>query len=354
MRIGLKMKTLLAFALLLFAINAGAQDYKFSQFYNSPLNLNPASTGKINSLYRFVANYRIQYLPIQSSPTPYNTLSGSADFGLFRDKLKGDIFGLGIIFTNDRQSYIRTNTAMLSIGFNKGLGRDKKHFLSFGTQVGFTQRVLDISNLSFEKQFTGTGFDLQLPSGENLIDALRAQNQTRAKFMKANVNLGLLWSGAFNKMWSAYAGFSMFNIVKPKDTFLKSDNERAFRFNAHAGVLIDIKKIVLISPNGMYMQQAKAQQWIAGTSVSVNLSGKSQPYKTALSAGFWYDGNKAIIASTGVSFSGVQIAISYDATLQKDLSKATKSFGAIEASIIYTGRPLDKRKQYSPLLCPHF
>jgi type IX secretion system PorP/SprF family membrane protein len=243
---------------------------------------------------------------------------------------------------------------MLSIAYNKGLGRDKNHYLSFGTQIGFTQRTLDISNLAFERQFTGTGFDLQLPSGENIIDALRSQNQTRARFIKANLNIGLLWSANFNKMWGAYVGASMFNIVKPKDTFFKSDNERAFRFNGHAGVLIDINSFVLISPNVMFMTQAKAQQIIGGTSAAFNLSGKREPYKTAVSVGVWYDGNSALISSAGVSFSGLQIAISYDATFKKDLSKAVKSFGALEASIIYTGRPLDKKKQYSPLLCPKF
>ena len=118
--------------------------------------------------------------------------------------------------------------------------------------------------------------------------------------------------------------------------------------------MIDVKNFVLISPNGMYMYQAKAQQWIAGSSFSFNLSGKSDPYRTAVSTGLWYDGNGALIALAGVSFSGVQIGLSYDATIRKTLSQAVKTFGALEASIIYTGKPVDKKKRYSPLLCPKF
>ena len=114
MKNNLHFKILLSVFILIFTINTKAQDYKFSQFYNSPLNLNPANTGKINSLYRLVANYRLQYLPLQS-PSPYNTLSASADFGLFRDKLKNDIFGIGAVFVNDRQTAIRTNTFMISL-----------------------------------------------------------------------------------------------------------------------------------------------------------------------------------------------------------------------------------------------
>lgn len=101
-----------------------------------------------------------------------------------------------------------------------------------------------------------------------------------------------------------------------------------------------------------------------GTSVSVNLSGREEPFRTAVSAGVWIDGNQklkagdnamgSVIASVGVSFYGVQVGLSYDAALKKDLSKAVKTFGALEASIIYTSKPLDKRKHASPLMCPNF
>ncbi len=337
------------FLVLIFFIslsNAKAQDYKFSQFYNSPLNLNPALTGKINSLYRFVANYRVQYLPVQS-PSPYNTLSASADFGILRDKLKGDIFGVGLVFTNDRQTAIRSNSMMASVAYNKSLGKDKNHFLGVGMQIGFLQRHLDYGNLVFASQFDSINFrfDLTRPNGEAFASG---------KYIKPNLNIGLFWTSNFTKSIGAYAGLSIFNIIKPKDTFFKENNERALRYNVQAGMFIDVKQICLISPNGMYMYQAKAQQWIAGSSFSFNLSGKKEPYRTAVSAGIWYDGNGAVIASTGVSFTGVQVGLSYDATVKKDLAKAVKSFGAFEVSIIYTGKALEKKKSYSPLLCPKF
>ena len=66
------------------------QDHKFSQFYNSPLNLNPALTGKLNSYYRIVANYRNQYARI-STPSPYNTFAFSADAGFLREQLNDNI-----------------------------------------------------------------------------------------------------------------------------------------------------------------------------------------------------------------------------------------------------------------------
>jgi type IX secretion system PorP/SprF family membrane protein len=275
----------------LFINTAKSQDYKFSQFYNSPLNLNPANTGKIPGLYRLVANYRIQYLPLQR-PSPFNTFSFSADAGLFRDRLRDDIWGIGVVFTNDRQTSIRTNSFMISTAYHKALGKDGNHYLGAGFQIGFTQRSVDLGNLSFESQFTGTGFDLSRSNRENFVDN---------RYIKPNMNIGIMWSSKFSKMLGVYAGFSMFNIIKAKDTFFKSDNERAYRMNGHAGLVIDVNSKVMISPNGMYMHQSKAQQWYAGTSVAVNLSGKKEPYKTAVSAGVWVDGNQKLKAGDNAS-----------------------------------------------------
>lgn len=349
-------KSIVLLFILSFTYNLNAQDYKFSQFYNSPLNLNPANTGRINSLYRLVANYRLQYLPLQT-PSPFNTFSASGDLGLFRDQLHDDIWGIGAVFTYDRQTAIQTNSFMISTAYHKSLGREKNHYLSAGFQIGFTQRTLDRGNLSFENQFDGRigAFDLNLPNREAFKSG---------KYFQPNMNIGLMWSSQFTKLIGVYAGFSMFNVIKSKDTFFKSDNERARRYNAHAGLVFNINNKIMVSPNGMFMTQAKAIQWVAGTSVGVNLSGRDEPYRTAVSVGVWVDGNQklkagdnamgSVIASVGFSFFGVQIGLSYDASLKKDLSKAVKTFGALEASIIYTSKPLDRKKHASPLLCPTF
>ena len=47
-----------------------AQDIHFSQFYFSPLNLNPAATGIFDGDYRIAGNHRQQW---RSVTTPYTT-----------------------------------------------------------------------------------------------------------------------------------------------------------------------------------------------------------------------------------------------------------------------------------------
>ena len=181
------------FTLGVWSAQVVAQDYKFNQFYNSPLNLNPAMTGKLKGLYRLTANYRVQSSPV-STPAPYSTLSASADFGLLQSKLGGDILGLGIIASADNQAggALKTNDIMASVAYHKSFGYDNDHYLSAGFQAGIKSRRLDVSQLYFESQFNPTlnGFDLSLPNLEKF---------DRASYTAVNMHAGIFWSSNFTE-----------------------------------------------------------------------------------------------------------------------------------------------------------
>ena len=90
--------SLLIFAAF-FAVCTYAQDPHFSQFFASPLTLNPAFTGKFDGQWRLAVNHRDQW---PSIPKAYVTTSGSFDFSIMKDKLPaGDVFGIGISGLSD-------------------------------------------------------------------------------------------------------------------------------------------------------------------------------------------------------------------------------------------------------------
>src|SRR5215471_8523943 len=93
-----KILTILALGLS-FSIEALAQDPAFSQFFASPLTLNPAFTGKFNGVFRAAGNYRNQWPTINNS---FITSTISVDGGIFRNKLPAnDLCGLGLmVMTN--------------------------------------------------------------------------------------------------------------------------------------------------------------------------------------------------------------------------------------------------------------
>src|SRR5438045_9699739 len=79
------MKKLPLLVLLLIALrSAHAQDPSFSQFFSSPLNVNPALTAKINSDWRAISNFRDQWIGPASS---YATGTISFDRKILQNKI---------------------------------------------------------------------------------------------------------------------------------------------------------------------------------------------------------------------------------------------------------------------------
>lgn len=73
------MRKLILIGLMLsgFIIDAHAQDPHFSQFFASPLTLNPALTGKFDGNLRATGNYRNQWPTINRA---FTTTTVSVDF----------------------------------------------------------------------------------------------------------------------------------------------------------------------------------------------------------------------------------------------------------------------------------
>ena len=59
-----KLYYLMLGGLIMLSTDVIGQDIHFSQFYMSPLTLNPALTGVMNCNTRFVGNYRNQWSPV--------------------------------------------------------------------------------------------------------------------------------------------------------------------------------------------------------------------------------------------------------------------------------------------------
>ncbi|MDQ6763411.1 MAG: type IX secretion system membrane protein PorP/SprF, partial [Bacteroidota bacterium] len=79
---------------------AKAQDPHFSQFFSSPLTLNPALTGKFNGTLRVAGNYRNQWPAFNNV---YTTSTLSVDFAILKSRLPDfDTWGIGILALTDK------------------------------------------------------------------------------------------------------------------------------------------------------------------------------------------------------------------------------------------------------------
>src|ERR1700712_1189527 len=140
-----------------------AQDLHFSQFFNSPLTTNPANTGFIpDADYRLGASYRNQYSSILAAP--YKTISIFGDAQLFRNQLENGWLGLGGVILSDvaGSGGLRSTKIYGSLAYHQQLGNSS--LLSAGFNVGWANKRIDVSKLSFPDQFDGKFFDNTLPS----------------------------------------------------------------------------------------------------------------------------------------------------------------------------------------------
>src|SRR5512133_1937836 len=96
------------FRIIVLLIIAGTgcygQDPQFSQFFSSPLNINPALTAHINSDWRLISNLRDQWI---GPASPYVTGTVSYDRKLFQNKIPNvenvddNVFGIGAMMMYD-------------------------------------------------------------------------------------------------------------------------------------------------------------------------------------------------------------------------------------------------------------
>jgi len=113
--------TLLFFLTLFTVLNVQAQDPNFSQFFASPLTLNPALTGKFDGVVRVAGNYRNQWPTINNA---YTTYTASIDAGILKNHIpEYDQFGVGVMGFSDKSGNgaLQNNFFAVSTAYHKSL-----------------------------------------------------------------------------------------------------------------------------------------------------------------------------------------------------------------------------------------
>lgn len=291
------------------------QDIHFSQFYNSPLNLNPAMIGVFDGDYRFVANQRTQW---SSVTTPYSTFGLSADAG----SLFGSPFGAGLSIYNDKAGDSEFGTLQIGLGASYRFKLDSTQSLTISAQPAFTQRSINYTKLQFDNQYNGFFFDESLGNGETF------QNNGGTYF---NLHGGLSWNKKIAQRKEITAGFALHNILRPEQTFFNANIPLHQRITLHTGALFAVSDKVDVLPAIQFQKQHNYKEIIFGGQGKYHLNNGN--YK-ALYAGIWYRNADATYFSIGMDYSDFHFGISYDLNLSS-LEVASNHRGGFEFAIIY-------------------
>ncbi len=334
-----------------------AQDPHFSQFYSSPLQMNPAMTGIFPGEYRFVANYRTQNYAVLGNQS-YKSLAASFEWR--RAANRNDYFSLGLAALRDQvgESNFTRSRAVLSGSYIKHLGggryRSGDQYLVAGGQAGIGQWSYDWDNLWFSQQFfvdessRQAFIDFGTPNGENL--------NVMQTDMFVEFNAGLLYYNVIDEDNSFYLGGAMQHLTEPNVSFLEDQSEKLYRrWVAQAGGQLSVTREFSLLPAVAVMGQGASFQTIGG----LNLRYSNRDWReVAIRAGIWgrvvnQDESKvgldAVVFSAILEMERIQIGASYDVTVS-NLASANNSRGAFELSVIY----VQPEKARFKTICPKF
>ena len=346
------MKKILVLALLTVLVGKiFSQDRQFTQFYASPLTLNPALSGMFDGKYRVGSIYRDQWRGLLEQP--YQTFSFGADLRLdpFRNKFNKDRIGVGLVFFRDKVNALDFSTTQIAMSgaYHKALDINNTQYLSAGFQIGLTQRNVNYENLTFQDQWNGIdGFSL--PRGERLPEN---------NFGYSDFSAGLNYTATFEPKTSLFIGASAHHINSPNVSFYKGEELpkiallRRYSLQIAMNFPVNRAHTVFVSPRVVTSVQGQHLTMNAGTNFRFNID---KTYNTALHFGSWVrpvkgkDGINldAVVVMGGLEFSGVLLGLSYDLNLP-NLKNYRRSQTVFEISLIYLGE-----YDNDELLCPSF
>lgn len=300
-----------------------AQDPTFSQFFSSPLNVNPALTGNINGKWRVIGNFRDQWIGPSS---PYATGTLSFDTRLFENRIpEGNTFGVGGMMMYDKamQGALKSSYFSLNTSVNITLAEgDATHRLGIGIGGIYGNKRVDFSKLSFGEQFNGYGFDTNLPTQEASLANMKPYISTSA---------GILYSitTEYSNLDIGAAGFHM---TRPKQSVLNDPNQYlAARYVGHVNYETFLNDELVLNANSIYQRQESTEFISVGGGLGYFLTG--EPDNIVLNIGAWYWLKNAVIPYIGIMYQNMQFGLSYDITVSK-LSQAAEKPKSFELSLI--------------------
>ncbi|MEO7531000.1 MAG: PorP/SprF family type IX secretion system membrane protein [Sediminibacterium sp.] len=332
------MQKLILFCCLVMLLGtATAQDPHFSQFFSSPLTLNPANIGKFDGSIRVAGNYKNQWQVIDKA---YETKTVSVDFHILNKYIASeDTWGVGLMGYTDKSANgaISFNYATVGTSFHKGLDEEGTSQIGAGFQLSYANMLINTAELHFEDQLTSNGFTNV--SSEAFSGATLKSNYF-------DLNAGLLYSGSSSDKNYFYFGASAYHLNRPKQEFTGALYLLEPRVTVHSGGYFPLGESGKLHVSGLYSTQGSATEMLIGGAFERVIDPE---LNTSIYAGGWIRFNDALIPYLGIEIGDLRIGATYDINTSS-LKAGTYMRGGLEMSLIYQRRPSNSKT----IRCPKF
>lgn len=307
-----------------------SQDLIFSQYYNSPIHINPAFAGTVN-YPQFTTNYRLQYPSLNNVYETY-----AVTYDQFFKQINS---GFGFIAISDNQGDGTLKTTKLGGIYSYKIQFRNDWQIKFGLEAAYFQNAIDWQKLIFYDQIDPTtgpydSVGIPFPSSEVQPDNL--------KNGYLDISMGML---LYNPEF--YVGFSMDHVNGPYPGFTQSAGDADTEsldvlFSLHGGMQIVLnednkgKPSTFISPNVIFAHQSGFSQINVGAYMQIR----------QLFGGVWMRHTlknvDSFIFSFGVNLDYIKIGYSFDLT-SSELGLQTGG-GSHEVGISFGLKHLEKKE----------
>ena len=318
------------------------QDIHFSQYMNSPLNLNPALTAYSRSSYRLTLNSRSQWASVT---VPYQNISASFEAKIIKRKKQRNYLGLGVIFNKDQagDSKYGTIQAGLSASFVKALKRNGNNVISIGIQSSYFQRSIDYSQLYFQDSWNGITSSSSNGNSENF---------SVNSYSFFDISAGVHWFVQANKRLKFNTGISVWHLNTPSQTLMSTDAQLSIKTQFYSEALINTDRPFDIIPSIIYSFQGPYQEFLLGVKFYSKFHENKKNY-FALTYGVYGRSRDALILYLGMDYRNIKFAATYDFNLSS-LTIASNAMGGTELSVQWLIFKSKKSRKISPTPCPIF
>ncbi len=341
--------------------NLQAQDIHFTQFYMTPLTLNPGFTGKFEGTVRLGGIYRDQFRSVINQKfddgtesvrnDQFKTPAAWADAPIIKGFRKKDWIGLGLSFVSDKagQGNLSYTGIKLAGAYHLALNKKGTTMLSLGITYGSITRRIDRNKLRFEDGILDGN-----PKGSLDYLAFGTQDQANASF--SDMDAGLVLTSQLNKQIDFNIGFSMFHLTEPRSTLAgdsatnKVESALARRSNVHGRFNIKTNDRMTISPMFMYQTMSGADEIQLQTMANYLYDTEKD---ITLGLGVGYRMRDAIQILLGFQQKNLQVGFAYDINTS-DLSNVSRFRGGFELAANYIIKIYKPAVVKPKVLCPRF
>ncbi|MCH2226054.1 MAG: PorP/SprF family type IX secretion system membrane protein [Crocinitomicaceae bacterium] len=312
--------------------NSKAQDFHLSMYDAAPLFLNPALTGVVEGSWRIHGQYRTQWKAVNFKPYQTALISFDAPYKKW---------GFGGQVVNYRAGIGNYNVlqGIGSAAYTLSLDKKEANIISFGIQGGLTQKYVEHQLHTFDNQYSssnGGSFDNSLDNGESFGGQ---------SFVIPELNAGILYYHAKQQSRiNPFIGVSIFNLLRPNESWYGVTNKLPIRYYAHLGTRINITESLYLIPKALYMRQENFSEFTLATDLGIYLK-KNELY---ILGGLIYRAADAAVLSIGLKKDGYVTKLAYDFNLST-LTAASTGRGGFELSFTYMHQKKDKQ---TVKICP--